>query len=98
MEFSQNMDRIRKTSTDDEEEISEDGESTEVMKTDMLEGESSCPSLKLSTESLLECLKNVVDIQPEPDNLDENDNVRKIARFVKFEVLSRFLMIILKCY
>ena len=85
------MDRIRKTSTDDEEDISQDKESTEVVNTDMLEGESPCQLLKLSTESLLECLKNVGEIQPEPCSFDENANVRKTTRFVECEkVLSQY--------
>ena len=88
MEFAQNMDRIRKTSMDDEEDISQDGESADLVKTDMLEGELPCSSLELSTESLLECLKNEAEIQPEPFNLDENDNVRKITRFYNVKYYS----------
>ena len=78
MEVAQNVDRVRKTSTDDEEDISQDEESVEGVRTDMLEGELPCPSLRFSTESLLDCLKNVSEIQPEASNLDEYDNVRKL--------------------
>ena len=78
MEVAQNVDRIRKTSTDDEEDTSQDKVSVAGVRIDMMEGELPCPSLRLSTESLLECLKNVSEIQPEACNLDEYDNVRKL--------------------
>ena len=78
MAVAQNVDRIRKTSTDDEEDISQDEESVEGMRSEMLEGESPCPSLRLSKESLLDCLKYVAEIQPEASNLDEYDHVRKL--------------------
>ena len=78
MEVAQNVDRVRKTSTDDEEDISQEKVSVAGVRTDVMQGKLPCPSLRLSTESLLECLKNVSEIQPEACNLDEYDNVRKL--------------------
>ena len=83
------MDRIRKTSTDDEENISQDEESAEGS----FEGELTSPSLRLSMESLLECLKNAAEIESEHGKLGENDNVRKAIRVIKCVLLSQYLMI-----
>ena len=82
MEVAQNVDRVRKTSTDDEEDISQEKVSVAGVRTDVMQGKLPCPSLRLSTESLLECLKNVSEIQPEACNLDEYDNVRKLLYFL----------------
>ena len=86
MEFAHNADRIRKTSTDDEENISPDEKSIDGVDTDHE------PSLnhQLSMESLIECLKNAAEIQSEPGSLGENDNVRTITIVLKFEVLSKY--------
>ena len=75
MEFAQNADRIRKTSTDDEENVSLDDESTEGVDTNH------APTLnhQLSMESLIECLKNAAEIESKPGSLGENDNVRKLT-------------------
>ena len=85
MEFDHNKDRIRKISTDDEENVSLDEESSEVVETDHE------PSLnhQLSMESLIECLKNAAEIESEHGKLGENDNVRNVTRVVKCVVLSR---------
>ena len=79
MEFAHNTDRIRKTSTDDEENVSLDDESTEGVDTDHE------PSLnhQLSMESLIECLKNAAEIESKSGNLDENDKVRKVTIVIK---------------
>merc|ERR1719445_431203 len=80
MELAQNIDRIRKTSTDDEENVSIDEESSDVVETDHE------PSLshQLSMESLIECLKNAAEIESEHGKLGENDkdqqdNVVKVS-------------------
>ena len=85
MELAQNIDRIRKTSTDDEENVSIDEESSDVVETDYE------PSLshQLSMESLIECLKNAAEIESEHGKLGENDKVRIVTRVFECVVLSR---------
>ena len=86
MEFAHNADRIRKTSTDDEENISPDEKSTDGVDTDHE------PSLnhQLSMESLIECLKNVAEIESKHGSLGEDDYVRKVTIVFKFEVPSKY--------
>ena len=86
MEFAHNTGRIRKTSADDEENVSLDDESTEGEDTDHE------PSLnhQLSMESLIECLKNVAEIESKHGSLGEDDYVRKVTIVFKFEVPSKY--------
>ena len=87
MEFAHNTDRIRKTSTDDEENDSLDNESKEGVDTD----HETSLNHHISMESLIECLKNAAEIESKPGSLGENDNVRKLTIVLKCEVLSRYL-------
>ena len=87
MEFVHNTDRTRKTSTDDEENVSLDDESTEGVDTDHEQS----LNHQLSMESLIECLKNAAEIETKPSSLGENDKVRKVTIVLKYEVLPRYL-------
>ena len=85
MEFAHNAERIRKTSTDDEENTSPDDKSTEGEDTDHEQS----LNHQLSMESLIECLKNATEIESKLGSLGEDDNVSKHTIVLKYKVPSR---------
>ena len=70
------MDRVKRISKIDEEDIVQDEELEETVKTDALVEDIPEASLTSSTESIVECLENVSKILSEVNNLDENGKVR----------------------
>ena len=71
------MDRVNRISVIDEEEVEQEEEMDGVVKPIALSEVQQEPSVKSSTESLVECLESVSKILSEVSNLDENDKARK---------------------
>ena len=76
-ELSRKKDRAKRISVINEEEVEQEEDIDGTVETIALSEVLPEPSVKSSTESLVECLESVSKILSEVSNLDENDKARK---------------------